>query len=63
MENSPAAAAGLLVGDLLIALNDQALDSPDRLLEALAASPAGSARLRVLRGGRALDVPVDIGEK
>lgn len=63
MENSPAAGAGLLVGDLLIALNEQALDSPDRLLEALAASAAGSARLHVLRGGSALDVPIDIGEK
>ena len=63
MENSPAAGAGLLVGDLLIALNDHALDSPDRLLEALAASAAGSARLQVLRGGSVLDVPIDIGEK
>lgn len=63
MENSPAAGAGLLVGDLLVALNDQAIDSPDRLLETLAASAAGSARLRVLRGGNVVDVPVDIGEK
>ena len=63
MDSSPAARAGLLVGDLLVSLNDQALESPDRLLEALAASAAGSTRLRVLRGGSALDVPVDIGEK
>src|SRR5262245_15888370 len=62
MEASPAARAGLLVGDLLVALNDQALESPDRLLEALAAS-SGSARLRVLRGGSALEVPVEIAEK
>jgi S1-C subfamily serine protease len=62
METSPAARAGLLVGDLLVALNDQALESPDRLLEALAAS-SGSARLRVLRGGSALEVPVEIAEK
>ena len=63
MDSSPAARAGLLVGDLLVSLNDQALESPDRLLEALAASAAGSTRLRVMRGGSALDVPVDIGEK
>lgn len=62
MDASPAAHAGLLVGDLLIALNDQTLESPDRLLEALAAS-AGSARLRVLRGGSALEIPVEIAEK
>ena len=62
MDTSPAARAGLLVGDLLVALNDQALESPDRLLEALAAS-SGSARLRVLRGGSALEVPVEIAER
>ena len=62
METSPAARAGLLVGDLLVALNDQALESPDRLLEALAAS-SGAARLRVLRGGSALEIPVEIAEK
>jgi len=63
MEKSPAAHAGLLVGDLLIALNDQAVESPDRLLESLSASAAGPARLRVLRGGNALDVSIEIGEK
>jgi serine protease Do len=63
MENSPAARAGVLVGDLIVALNDQALDSPDRLLEALAATDAGPARLRILRGGSAMDVSIDIGEK
>jgi len=63
IDNSPASKAGVLVGDLLVALNDKPLDSPDRLLEALAASGPGAARLRVLRGGAAVDVPVDIGEK
>src|SRR6186713_1034100 len=63
MDDSPAARAGLLVGDLLVALNDQPLESPDRLLETLAATAAGAARLRVLRGGSALEIPIDIGEK
>ena len=63
IDNSPAARAGVLVGDLLVALNDVALESPDRLLEALATGPGGSARLRVHRGGTAIDVPIDIGEK
>jgi S1-C subfamily serine protease len=63
IEGSPADRAGVLVGDLLLAIDDLPLDSPDRLLEALAARGGAAATLRVLRGARAEDVRVEIGER
>lgn len=60
-DDSAAAKAGLLVGDLLIGLDDQALESPDRLLDALATGNAATATLKVLRGSSTLDVPVNFG--
>ena len=63
MEDSPAERAGLLVGDVLIAIDGQPIDSADRLLEALAAGAGPSSTVRVLRGAAASDVVVDIGEK
>jgi S1-C subfamily serine protease len=61
-EGSPAERAGLLVGDLLLGLDDVPLSSPDRLLEALAGRAGQPATLRVLRGGVATEVRVGIGE-
>ena len=63
MEESPAERAGLLVGDVLIAIDGQPVDSADRLLEALAAGAGPSSTVRVLRGTAASDVVVEIGEK
>ncbi len=63
MEGSPAEKAGLLVGDVLIALDGQELESPDRLLDALSAGSGPTSTLRVLRGAAASDVVVEIGEK
>ena len=63
MEDSPAGRAGLLVGDVLIAIDGQPVDSADRLLEALAAGAGPSSTVRVLRGATASDVVVEIGEK
>jgi S1-C subfamily serine protease len=62
-EGSPAERAGLLVGDLLVGIDDAPLTSPDRLLEALAGRAGETAVLRVLRGGTLTDVRVEIGEK
>jgi S1-C subfamily serine protease len=61
-EGSPAERAGLLVGDLLLGLDDVRLSSPDRLLEALAGRAGQPATLRLLRGGVATEVRVEIGE-
>jgi S1-C subfamily serine protease len=63
MEGSPAERAGLMVGDILTTLDSVALDSPDRLLEALAGRGGQTATLRRLRGADASDVAVTLGEK
>ena len=63
IEGSPAERAGLLVGDVLTAIDGVALDSPDRLLEALAGRGGQTATLRRLRGATASDVSVALGEK
>jgi S1-C subfamily serine protease len=60
----PAAAAGVLVGDILIAMDDTPLESPEELLDVLLAAGAGhDARLRILRGGAAADLRVRVGER
>jgi S1-C subfamily serine protease len=63
IEGSPADRAGLLVGDVLTAIDHVSLESPDRLLETLSGRGGTGATLRVLRGGSATDIRVDIGEK
>ena len=63
IEGSPAERAGLLVGDVLIALDGQEIASPDRLLDALAAGTSASSTVRVLRGATATDVVVQVGEQ
>ncbi len=62
-EGSPADRAGLMVGDVLLALDEVSLSSPDRLLEALSGRGGQAGTLRVLRGGAASDVRVEIGER
>jgi S1-C subfamily serine protease len=63
-EGSPAAAAGMLVGDILLALDDHPLASPEDLLDLLTGDRVGrQAQLRVIRGGAPLTVPVTIGER
>jgi S1-C subfamily serine protease len=62
-EGSPAERAGLLVGDLLLALDDVPLTSPDRLLKALAGRGGQAATVRILRGATRSELGVQIGEK
>jgi serine protease Do len=52
--------AGLLVGDILLSLDDHALPEPTALLAALADAPAGSVRLRLLRGGTPRELSVSL---
>jgi S1-C subfamily serine protease len=58
-EGSPAARAGLAVGDLLVAIGGDEVGSIDDLFAAVAAVPAeGTLSLRVVRGVDELDVAV-----
>jgi serine protease DegQ len=61
---SPAASAGVLVGDLLIALNGAPIESPENLMDELMGIAIGrAASLRVLRGGTVADLAVTIGAR
>jgi serine protease Do len=59
-EGEAADAGGILLGDLLIAVDGRPLARPTDLLDALASVPeAGSIRATVLRGGTPLEVAIE----
>ncbi len=63
-DGSPAAAAGLLVGDVLVALDGVPLTSPQELMDRLLETHIGKpVALRLLRGGAPIDVAVTVGER
>jgi S1-C subfamily serine protease len=60
----PAAQAGMLVGDLILALDSHAITAPEELLDLLAGDRVGkTATLHVLRGGTPVDLTVTVGER
>ena len=62
--DSPAAAGGLLVGDIILALDANPIESPEDLFDLLWGNRVGSeVQLDVLRGGVARQVPVIVGER
>jgi len=62
--SSPADAAGVLVGDILLAFDEHLLTSPEELLDLLVGDRVSRpATLRVLRGGKPVSVPVTIAER
>ena len=63
-DGSPAAAAGVLVGDVLMDFDAHALDAPDDLLDLLTGDRAGrTVPVRLLRGGQPLDISIAVGER
>jgi len=63
-EDGPAMKSGLLVSDILVAVNSQPVEDPDDLFSALGADTVGKAVvLEVLRGGRPETVNVTVGER
>jgi S1-C subfamily serine protease len=63
-QGSPAEEGGLLVGDILVKLNEKVIDDPDELLSALVGSIVGEASsIEVLRGGNPTQLKVTIGER
>jgi S1-C subfamily serine protease len=62
--DSPAARAGILVGDVILAFDGQPIESPEELLDVLTGDRVGrDASLRLLRGGAPQDVSVTVGER
>jgi S1-C subfamily serine protease len=63
-EGGPAANGGLLVGDILVAVNSQPVSDPDALFSALGSDTVGKAiAVEVLRGGRPETVNLTVGER
>ena len=61
-DGSPAATCGVLVGDVLLALDDQPIATPEDLFELLYRVDAGQeTSLRILRGGNAVDLQITVG--
>jgi S1-C subfamily serine protease len=62
--DSPAAAAGVLVGDVLIDFDGKPIHSSEDLLDLLVGDRVGRpVTLRVLRGGTPVDLSVTVGER
>lgn len=61
---SPAARAGVLVGDVILAFDSQPVESAEDLLDLLIGDRVGrGVKLQVLRGGAAQDIVVTVGER
>jgi S1-C subfamily serine protease len=62
--DSPALAAGILVGDVLLDFDGHPVGSPEDLLDLLQGhTPDRDVAIRILRGDRALDLKVRVGER
>jgi S1-C subfamily serine protease len=60
----PAAQAGMLVGDILLEVDQTPIESPEELMDMMLATAAGhDARLHLLRGGAPTELTVRIGER
>jgi serine protease DegQ len=61
---SPAAQAGVLVGDIILDFDGHAVESPEDLLDLLLGDRVGrQVPLRILRGGRPIEAAVAVGER
>lgn len=64
VEGGPADAAGLFVGDVIVAFDGAAIQEPEELVMRLRGDHVGQAvAVQVLRGGTALEVRITVGER
>jgi serine protease DegQ len=62
--SSPAGKAGLEPGDVMLTINGQPVSNSRAMLNQIAQLPPGSnAQVRVVRGGKELDLQVGVGER
>ena len=62
--DSPAASAGLIVGDILVGINGHPINDPDELLSQLSGEVVGlSIPVEILRGGQPQVIKVIVGER
>jgi len=62
-DGSPAATAGVIVGDILVELDGVSITGPDSLRTAIGDRPGQTVKLVLLRGGAKLDVQATIGSR
>jgi len=60
---SPAARAGVLVGDVILEFDGRAVESPEDLLELLVGRAGQTVTLRIVLGGTRQDVAIAVGER
>lgn len=62
--NSPAEKGGLMLGDVIVALDGHPVRVPDELLAGLTGDKVGKdAKIKLVRGGQILEVTVTVGER
>ncbi len=62
--NGPAARAGAKIGDLVLAINGEKVDSTNGLIRSVAVvTPGNMARVTLRRGGREAEIPITIGRR
>jgi len=62
-EDSPAAAAGLMAGDVIVELAGETVEGPGDLLEVLGDQDPGSVEMRIYRDGSSRSLTVELEER
>lgn len=62
-DGGPAATAGILVGDILVEIDGEAVHGPDSLRTVLADRPGKAVKVVLVRGGARQELDVTIGER
>jgi len=61
---SPAEAAGLFIGDILVQLNEKTVNSTEEIQSLLTEESIGKdAKIGVIRGGNLQEVTIKVGER